>query len=65
MSKTTKRTKTAGQPTKFRQAFVPDAERVCEREGYTDKQLAKHFKVSVGTINNWKHSHPDFSVAVR
>jgi len=65
MSKMTKRTRTAGQPTKFRQAFIVEAEKVCEQEGYTDKQLAKHLKVSVGTINNWKCSHPDFAAAVR
>ena len=65
MSKTTKRTRTAGQPTKFRQAFIREAEKVCKQEGYTVKQLAKHFKVSVRTICNWKLSHPEFAVAVR
>lgn len=54
-----------GQPTKFRSAYVQEAERVCEQEGYTDKQLARHFNVSVGTINNWKRSYPEFAVALR
>ena len=52
MTLSAKRTKKIGQPTKFRKAFIPDAEKVCEEQGYTDKQLAKHFNVSVGTINN-------------
>jgi hypothetical protein len=65
MSKTTKRTRTVGQPTKFRQAFIEEAERVCEQEGFTDKQLAQHFKVGSGTIGNWKRSYPEFAQAVR
>jgi len=65
MSKTTKRPRTAGQPSKFRQAFVQETERVCEQEGFTDKLLAQHFKVSPRTIQNWMQAHPDFAQAVQ
>ena len=65
MSKKAKRPSKAGQPSKFRQAFIQEAEQICEQLGYTDKQLAQHFKVSPGTIGNWKRTRPEFSQAVQ
>lgn len=49
-----------GQPTKFRKEFINQAYHICAETGATDKQLAKIFKVSEATINNWKKDQPEF-----
>lgn len=55
---------TLGRPTKFEQAYVAQAEKLC-RLGATDVQLADFFEVHVDTIYEWKKQHPDFLEATK
>lgn len=48
-----------GRPTDYRPEFVEQAEKLCLL-GATDMQLADFFEVSEKTLNNWKHTHPEF-----
>lgn len=46
--------------TKYKPKFAEVAYKLCNEKGYTDKQLAVHFKVSEATINNWKRRFLEF-----
>lgn len=46
--------------TKYKTKFAEVAYKLCKEKGYTDKQLAVHFKVSEATINNWKRRFLEF-----
>lgn len=52
--------KKVGRHTKYKPIFAKEAEKLCQEKGYTDKNLAVHFKVSEATINNWKHEFLEF-----
>lgn len=52
--------KTTGRPTSYKTKFAEVAGRLCREKGYTDKNLATHFKVSERTINNWKSEYLQF-----
>lgn len=49
----------AGRPSDYRPEFVEQVEKLCLL-GATDIQIADFFGVSEKTLNNWKHSHPEF-----
>lgn len=49
-----------GRPTKYKPEFVVIAGELCRKKGYTDKNLAAHFKVSESTIDDWKKRYPGF-----
>ena len=49
-----------GRPTKYRSEFVEQAEQLCRDEGYTDKQLAAKFTVSVKQLYVWKNRYSEF-----
>lgn len=53
-------TNKGGRPTAYDPKFVAIAGRLCSEKGYTDKNLAAHFKVSESTINSWKSRFPEF-----
>jgi len=46
---------------KYKKTYPSIAAKVCREHGFTDIQLAKHFKVHKSTINRWKHEHPEFA----
>jgi hypothetical protein len=56
--------KRRGKPTLFKPEFTEQVEKLC-RLGYTDKDLALFFDVSINTIGNWKKRYPDFFAALR
>ena len=61
-----KRAKTkAGQPTKYKPAYAFTAEKLCSEKGYTDENLATHFKVSAKTIANWKRKYLPFLQSIK
>jgi len=49
-----------GRPSKYRPEYALAVEELCREQGYTDKNLAQHFKVSERTINQWKKGYPQF-----
>jgi hypothetical protein len=55
--------KRRGKPTLFKPEFTDQVEKLC-RLGYTDKDLALFFNVSINTIDNWKKRYPDFFAAL-
>ena len=57
--------KTAGQPTKYKETYAEKAGKLCSENGYTDENLAAHFKVSAKTIANWKKKYLPFLQAIK
>lgn len=53
-----------GRPSKFKQDFVEQAQKLAAL-GATDRDAADFFKVSESTLRLWKHTHPDFSEALK
>lgn len=51
--------KKRGRPSKFDKIDMHVVE-VLAKEGYTDEQFAKLFRITHQTWNNWKKQHPDF-----
>lgn len=49
-----------GRPTKYKPEYAEMAGKLCQEKGYTDKNLATHFKVNESTINNWKRRYSEF-----
>jgi hypothetical protein len=58
-----KEKKRRGKATLFKPEYTEQVEKLC-RLGYTDKDLARFFKVSINTIDNWKTRYPDFFLAL-
>ncbi len=54
----------AGAPTKFKDEFNEQVEKLCKL-GATDDEIADFFNVDVSTINNWKISHPEFLESIK
>lgn len=57
-------TSATGRPSKFREEFNAQAEKLC-RIGATDKDIAAFFGVRESTLNNWKLKHPAFMEALK
>jgi len=55
--------KRRGRMSRFKPEYTEQVEKLC-RLGYTDKDLALFFNVSVNTIDNWKKRYPDFFAAL-
>lgn len=53
-----------GRPTKFQTAFIEQAQKLAEL-GATDREAAEFFDVSEDTLYTWKHTHPEFSEALK
>lgn len=53
-----------GAPTLYREEYNEQAYRLCLL-GHTDSELATFFDVDEGTINNWKHAHPEFFKSIK
>lgn len=53
-----------GRPTEYRPEYAEQAEKLTLL-GATDIQLADFFDVAESTIHLWKHSHPQFSEAIK
>ena len=54
-----------GQPTKYKPEYVEEAGELCQKKGYTNKNLAAHFKVNIDTIYTWKKKYSEFSEAIK
>lgn len=55
---------TPGRPTKFKKAFIAQAEKLC-RLGATDEEVADFFGVDVRTIYRWKGSNEEFCQSLK
>lgn len=53
-----------GRPSKFKPEYCIQAYKLCLL-GSTDKDLADFFEVVESTINEWKHSFPEFSESIK
>lgn len=53
-----------GRPTKFRDEFVAQAEKLCAL-GATDLELADFFEINIATLYRWKHDFPKFCEALK
>jgi hypothetical protein len=53
-----------GRPSAFKESFIGEARRLTLL-GATDAELATCFGVTVTTIGNWKHAHPEFLAALK
>lgn len=54
-----------GRPTKYKSEYVQIAGELCKQKGYTDKNLAAHFKVSETQLYVWKQKYPEFAEAIK
>ena len=54
-----------GRPTAYKSDYPKIAEELCEKKGYTNENLAAHFKVAVDTIYEWKKKYSEFSEAIK
>lgn len=63
-SGTSKAKGSIGRPSRFRQEFSDQAEKLC-RLGATDRDLADFFGVDVATLNRWKKRHPEFCESLK
>ena len=55
----------SGQPTKYKPEYVKIAEDLCGDEGYADKDLAIHFKITETTLYRWKNKYSEFCEAIK
>jgi|APGre2960657404_1045060.scaffolds.fasta_scaffold62212_2 hypothetical protein len=53
-----------GHPTAYKPEYAAMATKFCLL-GAGDEDLARMFDVSVATINNWKHAHPEFLESIK
>ncbi|UEP32323.1 terminase [Burkholderia sp. B21-007] len=53
-----------GRPSKYKPEYADQARKLCLL-GATDKELADFFEVVEDTINEWKRTHPEFSVSIK
>lgn len=54
----------AGRPTSFKKEYVEQARKLAAL-GATDREAAEFFKVAESTLYLWKHTHPEFSEALK
>ncbi len=54
----------AGRPTKFKDEYIEQAEKLCKL-GATDIEVADFFDVDVRTLYRWKGEHPSFCQSLR
>lgn len=54
-----------GRPTKYEEKYNEQAYDLCTEGGFTDKKLAKFFKIAESTINLWKQEYPEFSESIK
>ena len=54
----------AGRPSKFKEAFIAQAEKLC-RLGATDLEMADFFEVDVRTLYRWKAENEQFCQALK
>lgn len=54
----------AGRPTSYKPEYAEQAEKLCML-GATDMQMADFFDVAESTLHLWKHTHPEFSEAIK
>ncbi len=53
-----------GRPTLYDDTYPKQAAKLCAL-GATDQELADFFEVAVSTLFLWKHTHPEFSEAIK
>lgn len=56
--------KATGRPTKYKEEFCKQAEKLCLK-GFIDDEIADFFEVDVATINRWKLKHPSFCASLK
>jgi len=54
-----------GRPTLYKSEYADKARKLCEKHGFTDKDLAEVFDVDESTVNNWKVGHPEFLESIK
>lgn len=54
----------AGRPTSYKSTFPKQAAKLCAL-GATDREIADFFEVATSTLYLWKHTHPEFSEALK
>lgn len=54
----------AGRPSKFKPEYVEQAQKLAAL-GATDRDAAEFFSVTESTLHLWKHTHPEFSEALK
>lgn len=54
-----------GRPTKFKEEYIEQAQKLCAHMAATDAELAAFFGVNLSTLHLWKLKHPDFSNALK
>lgn len=54
----------AGRPSSFKPEYVEQARKLAEL-GATDREAADFFEVAESTLYLWKHTHPEFSEALK
>lgn len=64
-TKVTARSSKMGRKPKYDPTYPGIAEKLCSEQGYTDENLAVHFKVSKSTISKWKNDFSEFSEALK
>lgn len=57
-------TNMAGRPSSFKPEYVEQARKLAEL-GATDREAADFFEVAESTLYLWKHTHPEFSEALK
>jgi len=53
-----------GRPSVFKPEYVGQAEKLAKL-GATDREAAEFFEVAESTLYLWKHTHPEFSEALK
>lgn len=53
-----------GRPTKFKPEYIEQARKLAQL-GATDREAADFFGVTESTLYLWKHTHPEFSEALK
>lgn len=53
-----------GRPSDFREEFIEQGRKLAQL-GATDREIAAFFEVAESTLYLWKHTHPEFSEALK
>ena len=64
MGKRKEGTKEKGRPTKFKEEYLIQVEKLCKL-GATDKEICDFFEIAESTLNLWKLEMDDFSESIK
>lgn len=63
MSKSVKKARPIGRPSKYKPEYCEQVVQFCKQPGHTLEMFAEHIEVHTDTLQEWKREHADFSVA--